>query len=128
MEIFKEFRFESAHRLPKVPPEHKCSRLHGHSYRCEIHVQGREQKEAGWVIDFGDITAAFEPIRLRLDHYYLNEIEGLENPTSEILARWVWRQLRPALPHLSHVVIRETCTSGTIYQGEEEFGFVRDLP
>ncbi|MCP3139814.1 6-carboxytetrahydropterin synthase QueD [Pyxidicoccus xibeiensis] len=120
MDIFKEFTFEAAHRLPHVPTNHKCSRLHGHSYRVEIHVRGPVGERSGWVMDFADLKEAFEPLRLKLDHYYLNEIEGLDNPTSENLSRWIWKRLRPTLPLLSRVVVRETCTSGCIYQGEDD--------
>lgn len=116
MEIFKEFGFEAAHRLPMTPEGHKCSRLHGHSFRVEIHVEGPVDQASGWVMDFADIGEAFAPLRERLDHYYLNEIEGLENPTSENLARWIWDRLPASLP-LSAVVVRETCTSGCIYRG-----------
>ena len=119
-EIFKEFTFEAAHRLPFVPEGHKCARLHGHSYRVEIHVSGEVDADAGWVLDFADIKDAFKPLLAKLDHYYLNEIEGLENPTSENLARWIWDRLLPALPVLSRVVVRETCTSGCVYAGSAE--------
>jgi 6-pyruvoyltetrahydropterin/6-carboxytetrahydropterin synthase len=119
MEIFKEFTFEAAHRLPNVPEGHKCARLHGHSFRVEIHVRGPVHPELGWVIDFADIKDAFKPFYDRLDHYYLNEIEGLENPTSENLARWIWERVQPSLSGLSRVVVRETCTSGCVYEGEE---------
>ncbi len=118
MEIFKEFTFESAHLLPNVPPDHKCRRLHGHSLRAEVHVRGEVGPETGWIIDFADIKKAFAPLRKQLDHNYLNEIEGLSNPTSEHIARWIWRHLRPTLPCLCKVVVRETCTSGCIYRGE----------
>jgi len=118
MEIFKEFSFEAAHRLPNVPPGHKCARLHGHSFRVSVHITAPVQAEAGWVRDFAEISCAMAPVLARLDHYYLNEIEGLENPTSEILAQWVWDQLLDTLPDLSQVVVRETCTSGCIYRGE----------
>lgn len=117
MEIFKEFTFEAAHRLPNVPEGHKCSRLHGHSYRVAIHVEGPVDDDVGWIIDFADISCAFKPLLCRLDHYYLNEIEGLESPTSENLARWIWDRLEGHLPGLSQVVVRETCTSGCIYRG-----------
>lgn len=119
MEIFCEFTFEAAHRLTSLPPEHKCSRLHGHSYRLEVHVAGEVDRTSGMVTDFADIKAAAKPISDQLDHQYLNELEGLENPTSENVARWVWERLKPALPQLSEVVIRETCTSGCVYRGEE---------
>ena len=117
VEIFKEFTFEAAHRLPNVPAEHKCARLHGHSFRVEIHIRGAEDPRLGWVMDFGDLKTAFQPLLDQLDHYYLNEIEGLENPTSEILARWIWERVSPALRELSQVVVRETCTSGATYRG-----------
>lgn len=120
MEIFKEFTFEAAHRLPNVPENHKCARLHGHSFKVTIHVEGDVDAQAGWVMDFGDVKAAFQPLYDRLDHYYLNEIEGLENPTSENLARWIWARLQPALPGLSKIVVNETCTSGCVYRGEGE--------
>jgi 6-pyruvoyltetrahydropterin/6-carboxytetrahydropterin synthase len=115
-EIFKEFTFEAAHRLPKVPPGHKCSRLHGHSYRVRVHIEGAVD-DTGWVRDFDDITCAVKPVIDRLDHYYLNEIEGLDNPTSELLARWIWDRLCSLLPQLSQVVVSETCTSGATYRG-----------
>lgn len=118
MEIFHEFSFEAAHRLPNVPAGHKCARLHGHSYRLAVHVSGDVGAESGWVMDFADIKAAFAPLLDQLDHRYLNEVPGLENPTSEVLARWVWQRLADALP-LSQVVVRETCTSGCVYRGEE---------
>ena len=119
MEIFKEFTIEAAHRLPNVPPGHKCARLHGHTFHIQVHVTGPLDPHLGWIIDFSDIKAAFKPIEEEIDHRYLNEIEGLENPTSENLARWIWEQLSPALPMLSKVVVRETCTTGCVYEGGE---------
>jgi 6-pyruvoyltetrahydropterin/6-carboxytetrahydropterin synthase len=119
MEIFKEFTFEAAHRLPRVPEGHKCGRLHGHSYRVEVHVGGPVDPDRGWVTDFACIAEVFAPVHDALDHRFLNDIGGLENPTSENLARWIWERLRPALP-LRGIVVRETCTSGCIYQGEGE--------
>ena len=118
MEIFKEFHFEAAHRLPNVPEGHKCARLHGHSFLVRLSVEGPVGDESGWVMDFGDLKAAFKPILNQLDHYYLNDIEGLENPTSENIARWIWQRLKPSLPQLCAVEIRETCTSGCIYRGD----------
>lgn len=120
MEIFKEFTFEAAHRLPHVPEGHKCSRLHGHSFRVEVHVRGEVGERSGWIMDFADIKEAWGPLHAKLDHYFLNEVEGLENPTSEVLAKWIWKRLLPTLPGLSKVMVRETCTSGCIYQGEDE--------
>ncbi len=120
MEIFKEFTFEAAHRLPNVPEGHKCARLHGHSFRVKLYVSGPVDPHAGWVMDFAELKRAFRPLHDILDHQYLNDIEGLENPTSENLARWIWKRLRPTLPQLSRVQVRETCTSGCIYQGEDD--------
>lgn len=120
MEVFKIFYIEAAHRLPNVPAGHKCARMHGHSFRVEVYASGPVGAETGWVVDFADIKTAFQPIMDQLDHNCLNEVEGLDNPTSENLARWIWRRLKPALPILSKLVICETCTSGCIYSGEEE--------
>ena len=117
MEIFKEFQIEAAHRLPNLPPEHKCSRLHGHSFRIAVYVEGEPDEQTGWVMDFADIKKAFQPLFNQLDHHYLNDIEGLENPTSENLAIWVWHKLESKLPGLSRVVVRETCTAGCEYRG-----------
>jgi 6-pyruvoyltetrahydropterin/6-carboxytetrahydropterin synthase len=117
VEIFKEFTFEAAHRLPNVPPEHKCSRLHGHSFQAAIYVRGTVSEPAGWIIDFSDIKAAFQPWYDQLDHHYLNDIPGLENPTSEHLARWIWERIAGTIPGLCRVVVRETCTSGCVYEG-----------
>jgi 6-pyruvoyltetrahydropterin/6-carboxytetrahydropterin synthase len=117
LDLYREFTIEAAHRLPHVPAGHKCARLHGHSFRIEIQVRGHVDPQTGWVMDFADLRTAFQPIYDQLDHRYLNEIEGLENPTSENLARWIWRALKPRLPQLSRIIIRETCTSGCIYEG-----------
>jgi 6-pyruvoyltetrahydropterin/6-carboxytetrahydropterin synthase len=118
MEIYKEFHFEAAHRLPNVPEGHKCARLHGHSFHLRVSVAGEAPEPSGWVMDFGDLKAAVKPVLDQLDHYYLNDIPGLENPTSENLARWIWSRLQAHLGNLSAVEIRETCTSGCIYRGD----------
>ena len=120
MEIYKEFTFESAHSLPNVPEGHKCRRLHGHSFRMQVHVSGPLDSRLGWVMDYADIKKIVNPVVKQLDHYYLNEIPGLENPTSENIARWVWQKLKPVLPQVSKVVIKETCTSGCVYTGDQE--------
>ncbi len=122
MEIYKSFTFEAAHLLPNVPEGHKCARLHGHSFRVELRVAGPLGAESGWVMDFADLEAAFAPLHAILDHRYLNEIEGLENPTSEVIAHWIWERLKPALPNLSEVVLRETCRAGAVYRGDEGAG------
>ncbi len=117
MEIFRIFQIEAAHRLPKVPADHKCARLHGHSFRIEIHVAGEVDRDSGWVQDFADISAAFVPVKDQLDHHCLNDVPGLENPTSENISVWVWNELSPILPMLSKIVVHETCTSGCSYEG-----------
>ena len=118
VELVKEFRFEAAHLLPHVPLDHKCRRLHGHSFRCEVAVRGEVNEDMGWFIDYAEITTAFAPLLNSLDHYYLNEISGLQNPTSENLARWIWQHLKEKLPGLFRVTISETCTSTCNYFGE----------
>ena len=115
--LSKIFTFEAAHLLPTFPPGHKCRRLHGHSYRVEVVVEGEADESRGYLLDFGRIEEACEPVRRQLDHTYLNEVEGLENPTSEVLARWIWQQLSPALPGLAAVIVAETCTSRCEYRG-----------
>lgn len=115
--VFREFGFEAAHRLPNVPEGHKCTRLHGHSFRVEVHVAGPVDPDLGWVVDFADIKAAFAPVHDALDHRYLNEVDGLENPTSENLAAWIWERLSGSGLALRRVVVRETCTSGCVYEG-----------
>ena len=119
MDIFREFTFEAAHRLPNVPDGHKCGRLHGHSYRVEIRIAGPLDEAAGWVMDFGAIKAAWASLDDLLDHRYLNEVDGLDNPTSENLTQWIWDRLTAwtSLP-LSAVTVRETCTSGCTYRGD----------
>lgn len=119
MIIYKTFRFEAAHLLPNAPEGHKCRRLHGHSFEVTLHVEGAVDPHHGWVMDFADVSAVFKPILKRLDHYYLNEIDGLENPTSENIARWIWQQTKPDLPQLTRVVLNETCTSGCVYEGRD---------
>lgn len=117
MEIFNIYHLESARRLPHLPPEHPCSRLHGHSFRVEVHVSGPLDEKLGWVVDFADVDAAWAPVRATLDHRYLNDLPGLENPTSELLAIWIWQRLKPALPGLAKIVIQETASSGCVYTG-----------
>lgn len=118
MDIYKDFHFESAHRLPNVPDGHKCGRLHGHSFHLRITISGEIHPTEGWLMDFADIKAAFAPLLDELDHRYLNDIAGLENPTSEIIIRWIWQRLKPELPQLSRLELKETCTSGCIYEGK----------
>jgi 6-pyruvoyltetrahydropterin/6-carboxytetrahydropterin synthase len=116
-EITKTLAFEAAHLLPNVPENHKCRRLHGHSFRVDIAIEGEVDPNLGWIMDFADLKKAFEPLYAALDHNYLNEIPGLENPTSENLARWIWERLVPQLPGLVEVTVHETCTSRCTYRG-----------
>jgi 6-pyruvoyltetrahydropterin/6-carboxytetrahydropterin synthase len=118
MELRKTFHIEAAHRLPNVPAGHKCARLHGHSWRIEVAIEGPVGEHTGWVMDFADLKAAFQPVHERIDHHYLNDIPGLENPTSERLAVWIWAELKPRLPLLSELVVAETCTSACVYRGD----------
>ena len=118
MELRKTFQFEAAHLLPRLPKSHKCRRLHGHSFKVEIVVIGELHARLGWVMDYADISDAFKPLWERLDHRYLNEIPGLENPTSESIAIWIWDRLRPMLPLLTEVVVAETCTAQCVYRGD----------
>ena len=119
MDIFRVFQIEAAHFLPNVPAGHKCARMHGHSFRIEVHVSGDPGAESGWVMDFAELKAAFRPLFDQLDHRCLNDIEGLENPTSENLAHWIWSRLEGDLDGLSKIVVQETCNAGCVYRGPQ---------
>ncbi len=116
--LTKTFRFEAAHDLPTFPEGHKCRRLHGHSFRFDVVIAGEVDEQRGYLIDYGDIKRVVDPIVRQLDHYYLNDIAGLENSTSENLSRWLWKQIKPSLPLLAGIVVYETCTSSCEYLGE----------
>lgn len=119
VELSRTFRFEAAHRLTGVPPEHKCARLHGHSFKVDVLVRGPVDPATGWLMDFGDLKKIVQPLIDRLDHNYLNEIDGLENPTSEVLAGWLWERIEPLLPGLLAVItVHETCNAHCTYRGE----------
>jgi 6-pyruvoyltetrahydropterin/6-carboxytetrahydropterin synthase len=115
--LVHEFRFEAAHRLPRVPAGHKCARLHGHSFKVELTIAGPVNPETGWLIDFGVLHELWQPLHDRLDHNYLNDIEGLENPTSEVLAAFIWDQMKPRLAELVQVTLFETCDARCEYVG-----------
>ena len=117
IQITKDFRFESAQTLPKLPPGHKCAQMHGHSFKVEISVRGEVNPETGWVYDHAEISRAMKPLVDRLDHAYLNDLPGLENPTIENMAAWFWAKLSPLLPGLCEIIIHETPTARCVYRG-----------
>ena len=117
MRITQAFTFEAAHRLPQVPASHKCSRMHGHSYRVELRLEGPVDTETGFVVDFFDVERAFAPLLRRLDHHTLNEVDGLENPTAENIAVWIWDRAKLALPQLGAVAVYETQSCWAEYDG-----------
>ena len=117
MELRKTFQFEAAHLLPRLPKAHKCRRLHGHSFKVDVVVAGECDPKLGWLMDYADITTAFKPIWEKVDHNYLNDVPGLENPTSEAIAVWIWKKLKPKLPLLTEIVVAETCTARAVYRG-----------
>ena len=120
IELVREFVFDAAHLLPNVPDGHKCKRLHVHTFRFRIHLLGNVDPHTGWLMDFGEIKKIVKPlIENSLDHYYLNDIQGLENPTSENLAIWIWKKLKPDLPLLNKITVLETCNSACIYSGKQ---------
>lgn len=118
MIIYKQFTFDAAHWLPQVPEGHKCRKLHGHTYHLTVFISGPLQKNTGWVMDFSEIKSVCKPVIERLDHSLLNEIAGLENPTAENVARWLWSQFKPQLKGLQKLKLKETHTSGVIYEGD----------
>ena len=115
--LARDFRFEAAHFLPAVPPGHKCARMHGHSYAVTIAVEGEIDPTTGWLIDFAEIDDRVAPVIRALDHQVLNEIDGLANPTSELLAVWLWRRIAGVVPGLVEVTVAETPTSRCTYRG-----------
>ncbi|MBC7913131.1 MAG: 6-carboxytetrahydropterin synthase QueD [Pyrinomonadaceae bacterium] len=117
MILYKQFTFDSAHFLPNLPEGHPCKSLHGHTYHLTVYVEGDVLTEQGWVIDFKDLKKAVQPVIGLVDHKLLNDIEGLQNPTSELLAIWFWDNLKPDLPQLKKIELKETPTSGVIYEG-----------
>lgn len=116
VEIVKAFRFEAAHRLPRVPPGHPCGQIHGHSYRVELHLRGVVDPASGWVMDFAEVSALARPVIGELDHACLNAIPGLDNPTSENLCLWLAARLAPVLPCLHAIVVRETDSSSSRFE------------
>jgi 6-pyruvoyltetrahydropterin/6-carboxytetrahydropterin synthase len=118
MKITQAFTFEAAHRLPNVPETHRCHRMHGHSYRVELQLEGPVDPQSGFVVDFFDVEAAFGPLLQRLDHYCLNDIEALENPTAENIAVWIWDRVKPVLPQTSSVKVFETPDCWAEYEGQ----------
>jgi 6-pyruvoyltetrahydropterin/6-carboxytetrahydropterin synthase len=122
IELVKDFRFEAAHFLPQVPVGHKCRRIHGHSFRGEVAVRGPIDPKIGWVMDFADLKRAIDPVIAEVDHYLLNDVAGLDNPTSELLAIWIWKRLAPIVPNLFRITIEETCTSRCHYYGPQGEG------
>ena len=118
MIIFKQFTFDAAHSLPNVHEGHKCKRVHGHTYQLKVFVEGPLQQKLEWVMDFTDIKDVVRPVVKELDHYYMNDIPGLENPTCENIAVWIWNKIKPAIPGLKYIELHETPTTGVIYSGE----------
>lgn len=120
--LCKEFRFEAAHYLPMMPEGHKCRRLHGHSFKVEVHVVGNADEKTGILIDYGDIKQLVKPLINQLDHYLINEVGDrlnealLQNPTSENMAKWFYEKLKEKLDGLDCIVVHETCTARCEYR------------
>jgi len=117
MIIYKQFTFDSAHFLPGVPAGHKCANMHGHTYALTVHIEGEPDPKIGWIIDFADLKKNIQPVIELIDHQVLNTVQGLENPTSEILSIWLWNKIKPLVPGLKKIELKETPTSGVIYEG-----------
>ncbi len=117
MEIYREFKFDAAHKLPNLPEGHRCGNLHGHTFVVYIHIQGNVGEKTGWVMDYGEIKSICAPVIDKLDHQYLNDVSGLENPTSEVIAQWLWNRIKPVLPELSMIEIKETASTGCRFLG-----------
>lgn len=118
MLLYKEFTFDSAHFLPNVPDGHKCKNIHGHTYRLRVWLKGKPDPQFGWIIDFAELKKIIKPVVAQLDHKLMNDLPGLQNPTCELIAVWIWDQLKPSLPAMHRIELHETPTSGVIYEGE----------
>lgn len=118
MKIFKKFTFDSAHFLPNVPEGHKCKEIHGHTYKLTVFLEGELEKDLNWVSDFAEVKRVIKPVIDRIDHKLLNNIEGLENPTCEQIAIWLWDKIKGDMPLMSRIELHETPTSGAIYEGK----------
>ena len=118
MQIFKDFTFDAAHFLPNVPEGHKCKEMHGHTYLLTVYIEGEPDEELGWLMDFSDLKSKINPIINAVDHKLLNQIEGLENPTCERIAIWLWEKIKAQIPQLTKVKLKETPTSGVVYCGQ----------
>ena len=119
MQLFLNFDFAAARNLPNLHAEHPCARIHGHTFCVEILLDGDVGERSGWIMDFADIEDAIERLKHKVDHQYLNSIEGLDNPTTELLAIWIWRALKPELPGLAQVKVQEHRSRGVIYSGDD---------
>ena len=117
MTIFKQFTFDSAHFLPNVPETHKCRGIHGHTYKLTVFLEGPLDPQLAWVADFGDIKREVKAVVDLVDHKLLNDIPGLENPTCEVVAIWIWNKIKSSIPLLKRIELHETPTSGVIYEG-----------
>ena len=117
MLLFKQFTFDSAHFLPNVPDGHKCKEIHGHTYHLKVWIEGDLEPHYEWVMDFAVLKKAVEPVIKSIDHKLMNNLPGLENPTCERIAIWLWDKIKPQIPQLKRVELNETPTSGVIYEG-----------
>jgi 6-pyruvoyltetrahydropterin/6-carboxytetrahydropterin synthase len=114
IELFKEFTFEAAHKVPGY------SDIHGHSFRVELFMRGEAEGTYGWATSLTHVEPPIHEVQRRLDHRFLNEIEGLEVPSLENIARWIWQRLDNQVPGLDRVVVRRGCSGhgdGCIYRG-----------
>ena len=116
MQIFKTFYFDSAHFLPNVPEDHKCRQMHGHTYKLIIYISGSNDNHEGWIVDFAELKNRINPVIELVDHKVLNEIKGLENPTCENIAKWLWENIKKDFPSLSKLELHETPTTGAIIE------------
>lgn len=114
--VWRRYQFQSAHQLPNVPPGHKCGRLHGHGFEVMIHAE-QDARNCDLSIDYDYLDTLWAPLQGVLENRYLNDIDGLQNPTSEVISQWIWSKLKPLLPSLSWVTVYETATCGAQYDG-----------
>ena len=119
MQVFRQFRFHAARHLPNLEDSHICKKIHGHTFNLTVYIKGNINNQTGFIIDFFDIDKIVtKNIIKSIDHKLLNDIADLENPTSEILCKWIWDKLKTKISGLNKIILSEDHGTGIIYSGE----------
>ena len=117
MDLFFRFDFAAARYLPNLSASHRCHRLHGHTFHVELTIRGEVGRDTGWIVDFDDVDRIIGELKDDLDHRQLNDIPGLENPTTERVAEWLWARIVARFAGLYRVTVQEHPSRGVSYYG-----------